>query len=310
MANGITKNTPDSSTDSADIVFPPSLRTILDRPCIEFSAKVKDGKDRKIWLPCPPNIAINDRAEYTTIDLGTIGGAVASAANAAGAANDLGGMVSNIAKSIASQATSMKGSDIMALAAGKTAFGDQAKFAAKIVNNPNTNTTFTRNSVRSFSFQFRLVATSAEEAKIIRRLHNRFRTFTYADSRNNSQNIILEYPPVWTIKFLDPQLKENPFIPKIYSCYLGSVSTNINSSTSVFHIDGAPLEVDVQIEFQETRALTRQDILDLEKGLLPNRGVSEDGTPSVQSNTRATQQPTEQSTPTSAAPTGQTTGGT
>jgi len=284
----VSQNTRNSAEDTSAIIFPPILEDQVDRPCIEFTPKVKGDKSplRQIWLPCPSNIVINDQAQYNTIDLGTMGGAIAAAAQAGSRAEQGGGM-SAIANSIKNQATNLKGAEIAALGLGKLPFGDQiatqAKFAARVVTNPNTNTTFASNGIRTFSFSFNMIATSEEEARLIRRLHNRFRTFSYADSRNNSQNIILEYPPVWTIKFLDKSKKENPFIPKIYSCYLQSVQVTLNSGTYVFHTDGAPLEVEMQLQFQETRALTRQDILNLEQGLLPNRGVDQlTGMPSVQ----------------------------
>ena len=142
--------------------------------------------------------------------------------------------------------------------------------------NPNTNTTFGGNTIRNFQFQFKLIARSQAESEEIRKIHNKFRAFTYADSRSNAQNLILAYPPTWTIKFLDTAKKENKFIPKIFSCYLTGFTSTLNPTVNMFHDDGSPLEVDISLQYQETRVLTRADIDDLEAGLLGDRGIDPD----------------------------------
>jgi hypothetical protein len=127
-----------------------------------------------------------------------------------------------------------------------------------------------------------MIAKSQKEADEIRKIHNKFRAFTYADSKNNAQNLTLSYPPVWTIKFLDGNKNENRYIPKIYSCYCTALDSTYNATANLFHEDGAPIEVDVVITFQETRALTRTDINDMEAGLNGDRGVDDNGNPSMQ----------------------------
>jgi len=56
----------------------------------------------------------------------------------------------------------------------------------------------------------------------------------------------------------------------------------------MFHRDGAPLEVDVSISYQETRTLTRTDIDGLEEGSFGvDRGINpETGAPSLSGNPR------------------------
>ena len=74
---------------------------------------------------------------------------------------------------------------------------------------------------------------------------------------------------------------ENPFIPRIYSTYCTSVNSNFNSTGNVYFVDNAPLEVDLAISFQETRALNRHDIEQMENDQLGNRGIDENGRPLV-----------------------------
>jgi len=50
----------------------------------------------------------------------------------------------------------------------------------------------------------------------------------------------------------------------------------------MFHSDGAPLEVDISLSFQETRALNRTDITQLRKNQLGmDRGIDDKGRPTV-----------------------------
>ena len=56
-------------------------------------------------------------------------------------------------------------------------------------------------------------------------------------------------------------------MPKIFDCYLTTVETNYNPNANVFFKGGAPNEIDLSITYQETRALTRNDIDELENEL-------------------------------------------
>ena len=46
---------------------------------------------------------------------------------------------------------------------------------------------------------------------------------------------MLAYPPVWNIDFLNMHTQsDNPYIPKIYSCYLTSVQATFNTTSGAF----------------------------------------------------------------------------
>ena len=283
-----------SSKNTDGLLYPLVLRGQPNVNIIEFKAFENRGdgvKQHHIWFPCPANIAINDSATYNTIDLGALGGGAAAAiAGALKSGSGVGGMASGIGDQISAAKSSFKDGELGAAATQMLPFGDQVSGAAKLAGrtllNPNTNTTFSGNSLRSFTFAFKMIAHSADEAEMIRKIHSKFRSFVYADSRSNAQNLILAFPPTWTIRFLDGNLHENKFIPKIYSCYLVSIESSFNSTTNMFHRDGAPLEVDVSMSYQETRTLTRTDIDGLEEGSLGiNRGIDpETGAPSISGN--------------------------
>jgi len=271
------------------LMYPLELRNQTNRPCIEFTAYDTSSGDvqlKTIWFPCPAGIEINDQASYNTIDLGALGGALNTALEAAKGTEGIGGKASAVGKSLINQVKSARAGEISALAGmALPGYGDKLQFKAKTILNPNTNTTFTGNNIRSFSFSFKMIARSEAEAKEIQRIHKTFRKYAYADSNGNQQNLTLRYPPVWRIRFLDGQKNENKYIPKIYSCYLQGVTSTFNSTSPTFHTDGSPLEVDVNISFQETRVLTRFDIETM--GDDENRGIGSDGLATEQNTSEA-----------------------
>ena len=272
------------------LVYPATLRGQPNANMILFTMYDSAGEEpgvtlKHVFLPCPAGIAINDSATYNTVDLGVIGGAAAKAIGDSG-----GTSLSGFGKSIYDQ---MKGTtkgfsetEILAAGAAKIPGAGAVTGVATLKNrtllNPNTNTLFSGNALRSFSFAFKMIATSNDESQAISEITHRFREYTYADSRSSDQNLILAFPPTWTIHFLDGDAKENNFIPKIHSCYLTGVGSTFNSTTNMFHSDGAPLEVDISLSFQETRALNRTDITKLRKNQLGmDRGIDDKGRPTV-----------------------------
>lgn len=271
-----------SSEETNALVYPMALRGQPNVHCIEFTAHEKGTKgvrQHHIFFPCPANIAINDSATYNTVNLGTLGGAISSALE--NKEGGLKGMVASLKDQMGAATDNFKTGEIANAVAQKLLLPENLKagmnLQSRTLLNPNTNTTFTGNAIRSFTFAFKMVASSSEEAEVVRKIHSKFRTFTYANSRSDSQNLILEFPPTWTIRFLDAKGNEIKYLPKIFSCYLVSIESSFNSTTNMFHEDGAPLEVDISVSYQETRTLTRQDINDLESGSLgEDRGIDQE----------------------------------
>jgi hypothetical protein len=285
----IPKSGPKPNNKVGELVYPATLRGQLNANMILFTVYDSSGEEpgvtlKHVFLPCPANIAINDSATYNTVDLGVIGGATAKAME------DSGGNALGFAGSLLNQ---MKGSGksfghaeiVTAMGAkipGAGAVTGVASLKNRTLLNPNTNTLFSGNALRSFSFAFKMIATSNDESLAISEITHRFREYTYADSRSSDQNLILAFPPTWTIHFLDGHANENKFIPKIHSCYLTGVGSTFNSTTNMFHSDGAPLEVDISLSFQETRALNRTDITQLRKNQLGmDRGIDDKGRPTT-----------------------------
>ena len=278
---------PGPNFETGELVYPLSLRGQPNVNMIQFTAHDNRGGQaqlKHLFFPCPAGIAINDSATYNTIDLGAFGGAaLAAAQDSAGTAKGFGQSLFAKAKAAKENFTN---SEIASAASALLVAPDSVKGAVSLKNrvilNPNTNTTFTGNAVRSFTFAFKMIAESPEESAVVSKIHDRFRKYAYADSQSSEQNMIMSFPPTWTIHFLRGDGQENPFIPKIFSCYLTGVESTFNSTTNMFHADGAPMEVDVSVSYQETRTLTRTDIEQLrENAFGKNRGVDENGVPKI-----------------------------
>jgi hypothetical protein len=260
--------------DQKTLIFPDVIKSQPNRPCIKFTAydRSNGGADQHhIFLPSPPSITFNETAEFNAIELGTLGGVLGSAVQSGGLSN------------ITSALSSIKGGQILDIIMQSTPVAELSSFAKKTIKNPNSNTTFKANAIRTFSFTFKMIATSESESKTIKLIHSKFRRFAYAAHRGDSSNIILDFPPVWSVKFVDFESStgENQYIPKINSCYLTNVETVFNSESNSFFENSAPLSVDISINFQETRSLTRNDIENMDNDVTGNRGIDENGNPRI-----------------------------
>lgn len=242
-------------------IFPTGMRGAASdgRPFIYFKEK-EDGNE--IFLPLPAGVTFGDSGSYSTINMGMIGAFT-------------GDNEGNTSDAWNKAAKSFKDGEITKLAkrfgAGFFLQNDGAEkymAATKRILNPNTNTTFEGNSIRTFQFEFTLVGRSKADTDAIREVHNTFRKYAYPESTEDSANVILDYPPVWEIKFYDGAnaMQENKFLPKIHESYLMTLTTNFNPSALMFRTDYSPVEVTMSLVFQETRALMRTDIEKLKAG--------------------------------------------
>jgi len=252
------------------LVFPDEIRSQTDRPCIQFTAYNRnDGVATRhhIFLPAPAGLAFSDGAQFDAETLGAKAQAASIAMGQGSNGTSLGGSIN----AIVNKAMSFTGQ------------GSTSEFARKSLVNPNTNTAFKSNDLRTFNFSFQLMPRSAAESDTIRLIQQKFRGFTYASQTSDGSSANLDYPPVWTIRFLDFKSKtgENIFIPRIFSCYLTAVAANFNSQNPLYFNDSAPSSLDLSLTFQETRALTRNDIEDMENDQVGNRGIDEKGNPTV-----------------------------
>ena len=267
--------------ESPSIWFPSDIRTESSNnkiyPLIEFTVQGKDRMFKSIYLPMPKGVSFNDGGNYSTTNIGTLGGAEGAALDAASQAM-MGNMsgardtVKGIGRQqIINTAGSFIKDKIKAEMPKVDKAADLALFAIKKVNPPNTNTTFESNSIRSFSFAVTMLARNRQDSLAIRDIHRLFRRYTYAGTDKATPTVLMDYPPIWRIRFLIDG-KENQYMPKIFACYLKSITTTFNQDGNIFYFDSAnkilngaaPFDVSINMQFEETRVLSRKDIDNLD----------------------------------------------
>lgn len=242
------------------------------RPMMHFECVPHESDEpmQSMFFPCPQGVTYGDGGEYTTFDLGLLGEFSKSLAKAAGGKGSAALEAAKSVKSMFEQEMSAVGfTGASIIAARRLGFDDiatNAEFANKQVMNPRTNSAFSGNSIRNFQFEFKMIGKSPPEVRMIDSIQKTFRKYVYAEKYNKTSSFMLKYPPQWIIRFIDPLQNELKFMPKIYSCYLTSVNTVVNSSSNTFRReDLSPYEIDISLQFQETKVLTRDEIVDLEE---------------------------------------------
>ena len=242
------------------IIFPPSIiNNDTDRPVIVFtSVATKAENDAYIVLPIPQALQFSDSAAYNNSELGFQGSMVLNAGrsnSASDAVSNVTGQALNAIPKSLQEAAGLLGSNLL-----KGEFKSAVGIATGTTLNKNIVTEFSGVSTRQFGFQFKLVSTSAQESRIIKEMIETFRKGLYPEGNS----LQLRYPPTWYINFKKDG-KDIEYIPRIFETYLTNMSTSYNSSLNLFHEDGSPVEVDLNITFMESRALTLDDIRNLEK---------------------------------------------
>lgn len=237
------------------IIFPPTIiNDDTNRPVIIFRNKVDTAAtDQHIVFPIPQSIQFGDSATYNNSELDFSGSMIVNG----GRSQSLEAATSNVLNQ--AKATVPKTFQDLAGALGSQFTRGNIQSAIGVATgttrNKNIVTEFSGVGTRQFSFQFKLMTTSQQESNIVKNIVDTFRLGLYPTG-NSFQ---LKYPPTWYINFKKGGA-DIPYIPKIFETYLTGMSTNYNSSMNLFHTDGSPVEIDLQLSFMESRALTRGDI--------------------------------------------------
>lgn len=225
-----------------------------------------------IYLPIPIGLTFSDGASYNEASLEQKGGVAMMAARsgALGAANGGGlvGALGGIAAATKDGAGAVGIKDI--IVAASTKFAKDAGVSQEVTSgvsiglgttlNKNVTTEFTGVGTREFGFNFKFVSTNRKETDTIKNIIETFRSNLYP----MGNFVSLQYPSTWNIQFLAAGGTDMPYLPKIFECYLKSLTSNFNPSTYAYRPDNSPLETDVAVSFIESRALTFEDIKSLE----------------------------------------------
>jgi hypothetical protein len=267
--DGWPNNVPDPWSGYASRMYFPSELTHPKNNWMYMSFSVRLGKPgaREIYLPIPPGLTFSDSMSYSSLDLGILGSIGQETLNAMDNAKSISGAIGagigGLAGSLVNKAKKLNTAAAASIAARQfrqEGIANTIDFSKKQVIAPNTNTSFQNTGIRSFGFNFKMMPKSKGEGEMITKIIKTFRENMYP----KGSDVILTYPPIWSMKFYDGMTgRENRKIPKIYECYLTAMTATYNGTTNMFHADGSPIETDVSVQFQETKALTLADIVGL-----------------------------------------------
>ena len=221
-----------------------------------------------IELYFPQSLTFNDDVNYNQVDLGPAGLTGVAALNAGKSLlNAVGKGISEGVESIFNLARGTMTNEAAQVAGARaTQFIPREGIRAAITTatqtgiNPGTRLLFDKPNIRQFSFTFKLIATSAQEADQIESIIKVFRSEMYPETINIGAGIPAGYtfPNMFNIEF--SMRGSNMKVPELHHCYLRSAQASYNATSMTFHPDGHPTEVDLTLIFQEYRALSKQDV--------------------------------------------------
>ena len=253
----------------------------------------------QIMLYTPPNISTTFGAEWEGKSFGAISTGIlqsASADNLVESVKRLSGVGANaIQKAPAEAAASL----ITNLAKGVTGDsitqGDVFGGIAGVVRNPNTELMFQKMKLRTFELNFKLIPYNINETNDIRRICQIFKramlpTYSLEGAQVLNQNketsesenraieaAFIKIPKVVKVTFRRGD-SVNEFLPKYKMCAITDVQINYtpDGNYAVYGDDGAPVAVEIKINFMETKLVFAEDI-DLSEGdLLKSTDIVEE----------------------------------
>jgi hypothetical protein len=225
-----------------------------------------------VTLYMPAGVNVNDNLSYDNADTG-IGG---MAVNAAGASANTGEFLDKIkdnAKPIAQRVAASKLADFSQEKGMVGGAAGQALINSGEVVNPHTQMLFKSPSLRQFTYSFKMIPRSQAEAREIIKIVQFFRIAAYpevgagaAESAEGKPQIAslematFKFPDIFDITYLSRGKKNKNMIQQMQS-YLTAVNVTYNANSPTFYADGMPSEVDLQLTFQESKALNRALIM-------------------------------------------------
>lgn len=227
--------------------------------------KILNGEKASLFIPV--GFVVNDTIDYQNADLGQLGLTGLRALEAGGTLRDATNKVVstgiNAMKDILSPGGSLSGiAAQVALSRLATKVplggGPALQSALQVTLNPNTRSMFRGVMLREFAFQFKLIPTSSQEAREIKRIVKFFRKHAYPESiQLENIPVLYKFPSMFKIKL---QYDGKDIGSRIKMSYLRNVQAVYGGTAASFHTDGEPTEIDLTLNFVEHRPLVRQDI--------------------------------------------------
>jgi len=254
------------------LVFPSELvglnRPMLEFRCLQSHSIIEAGTT--IYLPAPEGLSYSNSSTYNDSELGIMGNETLSGLNTLKNSKTVEEAVGGLLGQAGSAWQRAAGTDIKSgiLAAVSGAIQDEGMkaavgLAARARFNPYIVTSFDGTNTREYSFEYKLIPSSQQEAETIKQIARLFQIAVYGEV----EGFLLKYPPKWKLTILSATKTNNGRVLKplssFYECYLQGCDVKYNSSNNSYFHDNSPLETDISLNFKETKALHANEIAKL-----------------------------------------------
>ena len=235
---------------------------------------VKDAPMVDMYFPL--SMQFNDNAQYDNANLNGIGAAIEASTDAG--ADMLAATLSSLGNATESVFDLMTSNQRMGETAARLAAARLINFTPnegirnaltltnRAIINPNVRALFRGVALREFTFQFKMIAESQQEAATIEKIVKHFRKELYPGTyslpvgvEGIEADVGFKFPNVFEIIFKYKGAK-NDRLPKLHHCYLRNVSYTVNPTGGSFRRDGQPNEIDLTLSFVERKTLNKDDI--------------------------------------------------
>lgn len=223
----------------------------------------KSGK--LITLPVPEELSANYGASWENKSLGIMGNKARNLASSVMSDVERTGSVSDAVKSkLGSGSQIFSTLKSLAVGAGIDAaagsdIGDIILSGAGLARNPYQAVLYEAPELRSFQFEWKMIAANEEESTIIRDIIKEFKLGMHPEFDPKMENNLFKYPDIWVIEFPNPD-----YLFKMTNCVLTECEVDYHSegTPTYFRIENESIPVSIKVgaKFQEVTILTRDDI--------------------------------------------------
>ena len=229
-----------------------------------------------ILLNMPAGVQYNEQIDWQSTDLGVVGALLKGRSGLPGAGDALkSGSIANVGRMAGGAAGGIiskmlgtggaAGAVVGAVLGSNGAVQGAVESTFSIKSNPYKEQTFQGINFRPFEFSFTFRARSNEEMKEIRNIITAFRGYSKPSFDTIGQAGTFSYPKEFRIHFLTldegaDDYKVNEWIPQIKTCILKGVNTNFTGSGWKTFEGGAPVDITLQLSFEETEIVTQEDV--------------------------------------------------
>jgi len=202
-----------------------------------------------LYINEPPQVKYN--AQYENKDLGSLAGFI-------GGASITDSLMGNGNLGEGAMALGMTAAKLPSAAGiGGMNTADIIGASSKVGLNPFKEVLFQSIDFRSFSFKYRFMPKSDQEAKNIQAIIKTFKFHMHPELSTNKLFFI--YPSEFEISYIF-EGKENEYFHKFKPCVLESMDVTYGGEQYSSFTDGKPTEVNLSLTFKETEILTKSQV--------------------------------------------------